>query len=283
MKILVMGASGMIGSAMLRVLAQHETWEVYGTARESAIRSCFPEAVATNIFTNIDCENTDISLLFKKLMPSVVINCIGLTKHLPEADDPLRAIPLNSLWPHRLNKYCEEYNARLIHISTDCIFSGDKGNYSEKEPSDAQDIYGKSKFIGEVIDSRAVTLRTSTIGHEISTKNGLLEWFLSQEEKCKGFAKAIFSGLPTVILAELIRDYVIPNKYLSGLYHVSGPAISKYDLLNIIAKEYNKVIDIEYDESFKIDRSLNAEKFNKLTGFVTPDWNSLIKYMYAHQ
>ena len=283
MKILVMGATGMIGSSMLRVLTHHKTWDVYGTVRNTSANSYCLDEISKKIFKNVDCENTDIAQLFYKIKPSVVINCIGLTKHLPDADDPLRAIPMNSLWPHRLNMYCKEYNVRLIHISTDCVFSGTKGNYIENDPSDAKDMYGKSKFIGEVTGEQVVTLRTSTIGHELYTRNGLLEWFLSQEGKCRGYAKAIFSGLPATTLAEVIRDYVIPDKRLSGLYHVSGPVISKYDLLNIIAKAYNKVIDIEYDESFKIDRSLNSGKFNKLTGYIAPDWTNLVKSMHEYQ
>lgn len=282
MKILVLGASGMIGSTFFRVLSQTDNWDVYGTVRDSSVIKYFSDDVTSQLITGIDYKNTDLLAFIQKMQPDIVINCIGLTKHIVGADDPLEVIPINALLPHELSKYCEDNNSRLIHISTDCVFSGTKGTYVESDPSDAQDIYGKSKYLGEVIDTTTVTVRTSTIGHELHTKNGLLEWFLSQEGTCKGFSKAIFSGLPTVVLAEVIRDYVIPNKALKGLYHVAGPAIGKYDLLKIIAKEYNKDIEIERDDSFKIDRSLNADKFRSATGYVAPDWGDLIKSMHNY-
>jgi len=282
MNILVLGASGMIGSTVTRVLSQKEDWQVFGTVRDVSIKKYFPEDIARKLISGIDVDSCDFDKLFSELQPDVVINCVGLTKHLSEANDPLRVIPLNSLLPHRLDKYCKKYNSRLIHISTDCIFSGTKGQYIESDPSDATDIYGKSKYLGEVIDTQAITIRTSTIGHEIKTKNGLLEWFLSQQSKCDGYTRAIFSGLPTVTLAEVIRDYVIPNRDLVGLYHVAGPAIAKYDLLEIIANEYDKNIEIGRNESFSIDRSLNADKFNKATGYTSPDWSDLVKSMHNY-
>lgn len=282
MRILVLGASGMIGSTITRVLSQTTDWEVVGTVRDEVIQEYFPDSISKKLISGIDIDTCDLVKLFKEIKPDVVINCIGLTKHLPEASDPLRVIPLNALLPHRLDRLCDENNSRLIHISTDCVFLGTKGSYTEEDSSDANDIYGKSKYLGEVIDTSAVTLRTSTIGHEFQTKNGLLEWFLAQQGKCKGYVNAIFSGLPTVTLAEVIRDYVIPNKSLAGLYHVAGPAIDKYNLLKIISKEYNKNIDIEFDESFVIDRSLNADKFRDATGYIPSDWPSLIASMYQY-
>jgi len=282
MKILVLGASGMIGSTIFRVLSQQNDWSVHGTIRDASISKYFPDALANKLIAGIDVDDYNLSSLFTDMQPDIVINCIGLTKHLPDADDPLRVIPLNALLPHQLDRYCEESNSRLIHISTDCVFLGTKGNYMESDASDAADIYGKSKYLGEVIDTSAVTLRTSTIGHELQTRNGLLEWFLSQRGKCTGYVNAIFSGLPTVTLAEVIRDHVIPNKELSGLYHVAGPAIGKYDLLKIIANEYNMNIEIERDETFKIDRSLNADKFREATGYVAPAWSSLIESMHNY-
>ena len=282
MNVLVLGASGMIGSTVTRVLSQKEDWQVFGTVRDASVKDYFPEVIASKLISGIDVDSCDFDQLFNEVQPDVVVNCVGLTKHLSEANDPLRVIPLNALLPYRLDKYCKKYNSRLIHISTDCIFSGTKGQYLENDPSDATDIYGKSKYLGEVIDTQAITLRTSTIGHEIQTKNGLLEWFLSQQGKCDGFTRAIFSGLPTVTLAEVIRDYVIPNKDLIGLYHVAGPAIAKYDLLKIIAKEYDKNIEIGRNESFSIDRSLNADKFKKATGYIAPDWHNLVKSMHNY-
>jgi len=187
------------------------------------------------------------------------------------------------LLPHRLAQLCELAQARLIHISTDCVFSGKVGMYSETDSTDADDVYGKSKALGEVAYGSALTLRTSTIGHELQSDYGLLNWFLSQSERCKGFNRAIFSGLPTVVLAMVIRDFVIENKALSGLYHVAAQPINKYELLKLIADVYKKKINIEIDNSFVIDRSLDARKFNLATGYNPPSWESLINTMYQYQ
>ena len=151
----------------------------------------------------------------------------------------MQAIPINSLLPHRLARLCELSGARLVHISTDCIFAGDKGGYLETDPSDAIDLYGRSKFLGEVSYRNSVTLRTSIIGHELQSSHGLINWFLAQDKQCKGFSQAIFSGLPTVVLAGIIRDVVIPNEDLFGVYHVASQPISKYNLLKLVADVYS--------------------------------------------
>jgi dTDP-4-dehydrorhamnose reductase len=171
--------------------------------------------------------------------------------------------------------------SRLIHISTDCVFSGEKGGYVESDFADAKDVYGKSKALGEIDCPKAITLRTSTIGHELNSAYGLLDWFLSQDEHCRGFRRAIFSGLPTVVLAQIIRDVVIPRKELSGIYHVAAQPINKYDLLKLIATEYGKSISIRPDDSFVLDRSLSAAKFNAATGYIPPEWPELIRLMHA--
>lgn len=283
MDVLVLGASGMLGRTMLRVICENQDWHVSGTIRGEKAISQFPDYLTNNIITGIDIANANsLEKIIIKQQPDIVINCIGVTKNINESNNPVVVIPANSVLPHRLAKTCAEINSRVIHISTDCVFAGDKGNYKEGDNADAKDLYGLSKYLGELRSPNAITLRTSIIGHEALTKNGLLEWFLSQQGNCKGYARAIFSGLPTVTLAEIIRDHVIPNKDLSGLYHIAGPAISKYDLLKIIAKEYNKDIDIERDETLKLDRSLNVDKFRAATGYVAPDWPSLIKSMHNY-
>jgi dTDP-4-dehydrorhamnose reductase len=191
---------------------------------------------------------------------------------------------LNTILPHRLADLCRASNARLIHISTDCIFSGSRGNYFEGDYSDAADIYGKSKYLGEVInDPSAITLRTSTIGHELQSSYGLLEWFLAQEGTCTGFSKAIFSGLPNNVFAEIVRDYVIPKPELHGLYHVGAGPIGKYDLLKLIAAQYNKNINFIFDDKFVIDRSLNVDQFRRVTGYNAPSWPELIQSMHKSQ
>ena len=284
MKILVTGANGMIGSTVLRVLCDKTDWQVFGTVRDPSALSFFAPAIAERLLCRVDVEQSDsLVKVLEHLRPDVVINCAGLTKHKPEADDPLVSIPINTLVPHRLAGLCELVGARLIHVSTDCVFSGRKGGYLESDVPDADDVYGKSKALGEVSYPHALTLRTSTIGHELHTRYGLLDWFLAQPERCNGYTRAIFSGLPTVVFAQVIRDVVIPRPELSGLYHVAAEPIAKYDLLRLIAEVYGKSIEIVPDEKLVIDRSLNADHFRAATGYVAPDWRALINAMHAYQ
>ena len=283
MKILVLGASGMLGNAMVRVLSEKSDWQVYGTIRSESQKRLFSKDIAEWLLSGVDVEHYD-SLLqaFIRVRPNVVINCIGLVKQLADAEDPLQAIPINALLPHRLARLCKLSGARLIHMSTDCVFAGDKGGYRESDPSDAHDIYGRSKFLGEVAYPHTITLRTSIIGYELQREqHGLVSWFLSQNERCSGYTKAIFSGLPTVVLSQIIRDIVIPRADLSGVYHVAGQAISKYDLLKEIAKVYGKEIEIVPSDQLAIDRSLNADRFRIATGYVAPGWPELIELMHS--
>jgi dTDP-4-dehydrorhamnose reductase len=284
MKALVIGSSGMIGSTVFRKLSESKDIEVYGCIREQRKMQFFPDSLHQNLFSGIDVLQFDsVVKIFEQLHPSVVINCAGLTKHKLYAEDPLAAVPINTLLPHRLAQLCKLVGARMIHISTDCVFSGQHGNYLETDFADASDVYGRSKLLGEVIYPHTITLRTSTIGHEYETKNGLLEWFLSQHSSCKGFNRAIFSGLPTVVFAEVIRDVVIPRSELSGLFHVASQPIDKFDLLNLIARVYGKHIEIEKDDRLVIDRSLNSNRFFEATHYMAPDWESLINTMHTYQ
>lgn len=284
MKILVLGVSGMLGNVVFRYFSEDTQFEVFGSARRAGIKNTFPASLADRILMCPDVDNHDsLAQLFATAKPDVVINCIGLVKQNVDASDPLLAIPLNSLLPHRLGRLCEIANARLIHISTDCIFSGEKGNYLESDLSDATDLYGRSKYLGEVTYKHAITLRTSTIGHELYSSHGLINWFLVQQGTVKGYKKAIFSGLPTIELAHIIRDIVVRRPELSGLYHVAAAPISKYDLLKLVADVYKKQIDIEPDEELIIDRSLNAQKFGEDFGYVAPGWPELIRKMFTSQ
>lgn len=284
MKIIILGATGMIGNAMFLVLSEKDDWETFGTVRSSAVKRFFSPKISERILTGIDVENMDTLInVFDRIRPDVVINCVGLTKHLVGADDPILAIPINTLLPHRLARLCGISGARLVHISTDCVFSGKKGGYTEDDLPDATDLYGKSKFLGEVNCPHAITLRTSTIGNELQSAYGLLGWFLSQHDRCKGYVHAIFSGMPTVVLAQIIRDIVIPRPDLSGLYHLSASPISKYDLLNLIASVYGRAIEIVRDEELIIDRSLNGDRFQMATGYKVPDWPELIQTMHTYR
>jgi dTDP-4-dehydrorhamnose reductase len=285
MKILIFGAGGMIGSAMFRGLNQNPAWQVWGTLRSGDGKKFFSHQQSERLVVVHDVQDNDqLVKTFAQVKPDVVVNCIGLTKHHKEADDPLLAVPLNTLLPHRMAALCDVAGARLIHVSTDCVFAGTRGNYAESDAPDAGDVYGKSKHLGEVDGSaHVVTLRTSTIGHELKSAYGLLEWFLSKEGSCKGFNRAIFSGLPNTVFAQVVRDYVIPRPELHGLYHVGADPIGKYELLQLIAKQYGKVIDIIRDDDFVIDRSLNSERFTQATGYQAAPWSELIRAMHATQ
>ena len=272
----------MLGNAVLRLLDEKREWEVFGTVRSAGVRRFFTDRIADRLISPCDVGDGDALVkVFARVRPNVVINCIGLVKQLADADDPLQAIPINSLLPHRLAGLCSLVGARLVHISTDCVFSGEKGGYTEDDLSDAKDLYGKSKFLGEVYYPHSITLRTSIIGYELQSAHGLVGWFLSQQDSCKGYRKAVFSGLPTVMLAQLIRDVVIPRPDLSGLYHVAAEPISKYDLLKLLATEYGKSIEIVPDDQVDIDRSLNADRFKAATGYVAPQWPELVRRMHA--
>ncbi|ARM34290.1 SDR family oxidoreductase [Legionella longbeachae] len=283
MKILVLGITGMLGSAVFHTFNQQQNdFEVWGTLRSREGLNYFPNGVHPYLISDTDVLNLDsLCKVLEQVRPNVVINCVGLIKQLSSAKDPLSALPVNAMLPHQLARLCQLAGARLIHISTDCVFSGKKGFYTENDNSDAEDLYGKSKFIGEITESsNAITLRTSIIGHEFNSKSALVEWFLSQELSVKGYVNAIFSGLPTFELARVMRDYVIPKPELSGLYHVAATPINKYELLSLIAEVYKKNINIIADEELRIDRSLNGERFKNATGYVAPDWPQLIALMH---
>jgi dTDP-4-dehydrorhamnose reductase len=284
MRVLVLGASGMIGSTTFRVLSERHDWDVYGSVRSETAKQFFPAQLAERLLANVDVTNYDALVdVFARIRPEVVINCVGATKHKTDGNDPLMAIPLNALLPHRLARLCDAVNARLVHVSTDCVFSGKQGHYTEEDLPDTDDVYGRSKALGEVDYPNAITLRTSTIGHELQSSYGLLDWFLTQQGSCKGFKRAIFSGLSSMEFARVIRDIVIPQPSLHGLYHVAGPAIAKYDLLKLVAKVYGKAIEIIPENEFVIDRSLNADRFHAATGYQSPEWPELIESMRAYQ
>ncbi|MBI2785638.1 MAG: SDR family oxidoreductase [Legionella longbeachae] len=283
MKILVLGVTGMLGSAVFHTFNQRsDEFEVWGTLRSKEALKYFPNASHQNLISNVDVLDFDsLCRVFERVRPDVVINCIGLIKQLASAKDPLFALPINAMLPHRLAKLCGLARARLIHISTDCVFSGKKGLYKETDASDAEDLYGKSKFIGELTEySHAITLRTSIIGHEFNSNTALVEWFLSQQNEVKGYVKAIFSGLPTFELGRVMRDYIIPKPELCGLYHVAATPINKYELISLIAEIYKKKIKIVADQDLMIDRSLNAERFKAATAYVAPSWPQLLSLMH---
>jgi dTDP-4-dehydrorhamnose reductase len=281
---MVLGVNGLIGNTVFRVLSDSLGPNVYGTLRSDIFKSKFSNESLGQLISGVEIYHIeDVVRVLNDVKPSVVINCIGATKHIKEGNDSIKAVELNSIWPHKLSALCELIGSRLIHISTDCVFSGKKGMYTEQDLPDANDVYGRSKVLGEVFGGNSLTLRTSTIGHELNTNFGLLNWFLSQENSCNGYSKAVFSGMPTVTFAEVIRDYVINDSSLSGLYHIAAEPINKYELLKLISKVYKKDINIHPDDKLVIDRSLDSAKFFNATGYKAPSWQNMLESMYKYK
>ena len=280
-RILVLGASGMLGSTIFQDFSRDPTFETFGTIRDDTLINNFAIELRGSLITNVSAvEESGILTAMSIAKPDVVINCIGIIKQLPDAKHHFENIAINAMLPHRLAKYCTATSARLIHFSTDCVFSGFQGRYKEYDTPDANDLYGRTKFLGEVSYENTITLRTSIIGHEINRAKSLVDWFLNQSEEVKGFNRAVFSGLPTIVVSHTIKNFVIPNTYLKGLYHLSGDPINKYDLLNLIAQVYQKDIKIIADDKLVIDRSLNSDRFRLATGFKPKPWSDLISEMH---
>ena len=282
-KVLILGATGMLGHVMLKQLSLHPNLEVYATVRSSKnLHKWFPQILIKKIINDVDVSKTDkVISLIASLAPDFVINCIGVTRQTQIADDYLSAININACLPHHLSSICKIANARLIHISSDGVFDGSKGMYSEQDKICAVDFYGMTKFLGEISDSHCLTLRISIIGHELEGHYRFVEWFLSQNGKVKGYKRAIYSGFPTVELAKIIIDYVLPNENLTGIYHVSSEPISKFDLLHLIANRYAKKIEIQPFGEPVIDRSLDSSAFRSFTGYTPPSWPELVDKMYV--
>jgi dTDP-4-dehydrorhamnose reductase len=282
--ILILGGTGMLGHLLLRYLSAYPEYDVYATARTLAgLQKHFPKNLLERFRPDsVDANYFDsVIRALASIQPDVVINCIGIIKQIPLASDPLTAITVNALLPHRISLISRTADARVIHISTDCVFNGGKGMYTENDQSNAEDLYGRTKFLGEVSYPHCVTLRTSIIGHELKGKYGLIEWFLAQTQKVRGFRKAIYSGFPTIELARIIHDYVLPNPELSGIYHVSSEPISKYDLLRLVAERYGKETEIEPYDDFVQDRSLSSTLFREATGYQPPSWDELVEMMHS--
>jgi dTDP-4-dehydrorhamnose reductase len=236
-----------------------------------------------NIREDVDADNFEtVTRAFSSIEPEIVINCIGIIKQTLMANDPLSAIAINSLFPHRISMACRSTGARLIQMSTDCVFDGKRGSYTEKDVPDATDLYGRSKLLGEVEGVHCLTIRKSLIGHELRGKLGLIEWFFAQEGRINGFTRAIFTGLPTIELARIIIEHVIPNENLKGLYHVASNPISKYELLRLVAERYGKKIEIIPYDKFQQNRSLDSFAFREATGYNPPSWPELVDRMYRH-
>lgn len=281
MKVLVIGATGMLGYSIFSNLSESPNLDVYGTVRSvNGLERFFPST--NKLIFNVDIKDFDtLECAVRATKPNIVINCIGLIKQYEASKQYVEAIEINALLPHKIAQLCDTLGTRLIHFSTDCVFDGKTGNYVDSDLPTATDLYGKSKHLGEVGYGKHLTLRTSIIGHELKSSVSLIDWFLSQEGSVKGFSKAVFSGLPTAYVAKVLVDYVLPNPSLSGLYHLSVDPIDKYSLISKVSEIYSKQVEIEKCEDFVIDRSLDSTKFCKETGFVPPNWDDLIKFMHC--
>lgn len=279
-RILILGANGMLGSSLLRYFSVREGFDVVGTVRSEEAIVQLERQGFSNTLSGLDISNSEmVREVVLDNRPDYLFNCIGVIKQLDQSKAPVPSIEINSLLPHRLALVCDEIGSQLVHFSTDCVFTGNKGSYKESDFPDACDLYGRSKLLGEVDYGQHLTLRTSIIGHEIASSISLVDWYLSQKNQVKGYSKAFFSGLPTVCVAEFIERYVI-NKHLYGLYHLSVDPIDKFTLLSLIKKQYSLTTPIEGYGAFKIDRSLNSDRLKSETGYTPPSWRNLIKKMH---
>jgi dTDP-4-dehydrorhamnose reductase len=275
-RLLVLGGQGMLG---------HKLWQVAGArgleAWATVRRAAGPLMVPSHAVAPVDATDPDaLSAALARVRPAVVVNCIGVVKQSSVVRDPVPTLMLNAVLPHRLAGLCEASGVRLIHISTDCVFSGRRGTYRESDAPDAEDLYGRSKLLGEVA-APALTLRTSMIGRELAGRHGLVEWFLAQPGHVKGYRRAIFSGLTTLELARVIVDVVESHPRLEGLYHVAADAIDKFTLLGRIGEAFGHNVEIEPVDEPAIDRSLDGAAFLRATGRPVPSWDRMIGELAA--
>jgi|SRR5688572_15015821 len=270
MKVLILGGSGMLGHKLRQILS--ERFDTWATFRGS------PEVETPRTITGVSAENfASIENALIKTEPDAVVNCIGIVKQDQAAKDRYQSIAINSLFPHQLARACASRGSRLIHLSTDCVFSGKHGNYKEDDTSDAEDVYGRTKWLGELEYDHCLTIRTSMIGRELKGTHGLIEWFLSQRGKTvRGFKRAIFSGFTTIALSEIIANVLANAHDLHGVWHVAADPINKFDLLSLVKQAFQLDIEIEPDETFVCDRSLDDSRFRARTGFTPPSWQEMI-------
>jgi len=277
MRILVLGGDGMLGHRLL--LSWRSVHEVRVTLHQDlAAYRQLGLFGADNAFAGVDAGRIEhIARIISEFRPEAVVNAVGIVKQRSEANAAIPSLEINSLLPHRLALVCGAAGARLVHLSTDCVFSGRKGTYTESDSPDAEDLYGRSKYLGEVAGPGCLTLRTSIIGRELSRKTGLLEWFLSQRGgTVKGFRNAIFSGFTTHEMARIIECLLTRSPGAQGVYHVSSAPISKYDLLGEINRALRLGITIVPDDALRCDRSLDSSRFRVEFDYRPPSWDEMV-------
>jgi dTDP-4-dehydrorhamnose reductase len=278
MRILILGGDGMIGHQCLKHLRQAH--DVYATVHKPlATYAALGLLGPDRTLDNIDVRSMDrVAEAMAEVRPAAVLNATGIVKQRPQAKEATACIEINAMFPHRLATLCRAAGARLIQLSTDCVFSGRKGLYEETDPTDAEDLYGKTKAMGELKEAHCVTLRTSSLGLELGRRQGLIEWFLAQRGPIKGFRRAIYTGLTGLELSRVIERVLTSHTTLSGLYQVAAAPINKYDLLKRLAAALGRTdITISPDDDFVCDRSLCGRKFEKETGYQAPSWDSMLE------
>jgi dTDP-4-dehydrorhamnose reductase len=279
-RIVVLGGGGMLGHKVFQTLSARwpDTWTTLRGTRAALPAWAAPIFPPERLVEGLDAMDlAAVDALLERLRPDVVVNCVGAIKQRDEARNPLPSITLNALLPHRLAAAVAGWGGRVIHFSTDCVFSGRRGSYTEADPSDAEDLYGKTKFLGEVAAPNALTLRTSIIGRELSHHHSLLDWFLSQEGgRVRGFTRAWWSGVTTNHLAGFVAEVIERHPGLQGLYQLSSGRISKYDLLLELRAGLGLEVEVEPDDAELCDRSLVGARLEAATGYRTPPWEALI-------
>jgi dTDP-4-dehydrorhamnose reductase len=279
--VLVLGGTGMLGHKIFQRVGARipGTWcMVRGSEKETDVLA--PGLLDNGkVIHDIEAANwSALEGLLNQSRPKVIVNCVGIIKQRSEAKDAVSSIEINSLLPHKLAKLCACWGGRLIHFSTDCVFTGKRGHYTENDLSDAEDMYGKTKYLGEVSsEPNAITLRTSIIGRELTQFQSLLEWFLAQNGRSiQGYTRAFYSGVTTNYLADVVAGLIKDFPGLTGLYQVTGQTISKFDLLCLLRTAYELNIEIVPNEDDFCDRSMLGNKFEHATGYQTPPWTELV-------
>jgi dTDP-4-dehydrorhamnose reductase len=276
-RVLVLGGTGMLGHRVARAFAGAH--EVHATARDLAVatRAQLPAALH-----KLDVLDSDALVgVLEQVAPAVVVNCVGIVKQLDAAKQAIPSIRINALFPHELAQMCSRRDIRLVHVSTDCVFSGDlpfPQAYREDDTSDARDLYGRTKFLGEV-GAPAITLRTSIVGPELQHANGLLEWLRRQgDAEVQGFRNAWFSGLTTDTLADVIRDVVESHPGLAGVFHVSADPVNKHDLLLALKDALALPTTIRGVDTPTINRVLDSSRFRDATAIQIPTWAEMLDH-----
>jgi dTDP-4-dehydrorhamnose reductase len=282
-KILVLGGGGMLGHKMFQVLGDryNDTWCTIRSRRTDAAWRAVSLLQSPRVLDSVDASDLNsVDKLLRDMRPAVIVNAIGAIKQRAEAQEVITSITINALLPHRIAAVAQEWGGRVIHFSTDCVFSGKRGRYTEADEADATDLYGKTKHLGEVAHENALTLRTSFIGRELQHHESLLEWLLARNHgKVKGFRRVWWSGVTSNHLAEVVADLIERHPDVRGLYHLSSGRISKYDLLLQLRDGLHLDIDIEPDEGVVSDRSLDGSRWAQATGYQCPSWDVLIRQL----